>query len=57
MTLQYGNAAYGIEETAAALLEAAAVFSLPHFDWKGAHVYDGKMQEGPLMRSDTTMKA
>ena len=41
----------------AALLEAAAVFSLPHFDWKGAHVYDGKMQEGPLMRLDTTMKA
>ena len=43
-----------IEETAAALLEATAVFALPHFDWKGAHVYDGKMQEGPLMRSDTT---
>ena len=48
---------YGIEETAAALFEAAAVFALPNFDWKGAHVYDGKMQEDPLMRSDTTMKA
>ena len=35
----------------------AAVFALPYFDWKGAHVYDGKMQEDPLMRSDTTMKA
>ena len=41
----------------AALLEATAVFAIPQFDWKGAHVYDGKMQEGPLMRSDTTMKA
>lgn len=28
-----------MEETAAALLEATAVFALPQFDWKGAHVY------------------